>query len=271
MSFLIRAARRRRMAGGGGSPSLSAQVEAWLSGASGYALDPSDLTLLDQISTGGTPVVSASDPVGRYRTKPWGNAASVDFIQPTAGARPAWNGAGGLSWDGVDDLMNIQPGAGKAVLNGAAAATWAVRFKRSVASAGIIGFFSWATNATTMRLEIDLSAGGGFNVIVRRSDGVAGNTYGSGGGLIALNTDYTLIVTIDFTGANNIIATLNDVERINTALTDGTGPCSSTDSNTVRLAHSSGAIVSGRQVVAAKLADAAAKTMLKGWLEEVTL
>ena len=255
----------------GSALTLSQQVQAWLASTPGYALDPSDLTLLDQISTGGTPVVAASDPVGRYRTKPWGNAASVNFIQATAASRPAWNGAAGLSWDGVDDVMNVSAGAGKAVLNGASAATWAVRFKRSVASAGILGFFSWATNATTMRLELDLSAGGGFNVIVRRSDGVAGNTYGSGGGLIALNTDYTLIVTIDFTGANNIIATLNDVERINTALTDGTGPCSSTDSNTVRLAHSSGAIVSGRQVVAAKLADAAAKTMLKGWLEEVTL
>ena len=92
-----------------------------------------------------------------------------------------------------------------------------------------------------------------------------------GGVTKTLNTDYTLIVTIDFTGANNIIATLNDVERINTALTDGTGPVSSTDSNTVRLGHSTGTLVSGRQVVAAKLADAAAKTMLKGWLEETAL
>ena len=270
MSFLFRAARRRRRAGSA-ALTLSQQVEAWLSGTPGYALDPSDLTLLDQISTGGTPVVSASDPVGRYRTKPWGNAASVDFIQATAASRPAWNGAAGLSWDGVDDVMNVNPGAGKAVLNGAAAATWAVRFKRSVASAGIIGFFSYVTNATTMRLRIEITAGGGIDVTVRRNDGVAGATYSSAGGLISLNTDYTLIVVVDFTGANTIEAYLNGTQRINTALTDGTGAVSATDSNTVRLGHSSGTIVSGRQVVAAKLADASARTMLAGWLEEVPL
>lgn len=256
---------------GSAALTLSQQVEAWLAGTPGYALDPSDLTLLDQISTGGTPVVAASDPVGRYRTKPWGNAASVDFIQATAASRPAWNGAGGLSWDGVDDVMNVNPGAGKAVLNGAAAATWAVRFKRSVASAGVIGYFSWVTNASTLRLGLNLTAAGGVDVVVRRADGVAGNTYSSAGGLIALNTDYTLIVSVDFSGANTVQAYLNGTQRISTALTDGTGPCSSTDSNTVRLAHSSGTIVSGRQVAAAKSADASARTMLAGWLEEVPL
>lgn len=101
MGFLDLATRRRRRMGSA-APSLSDQVQAILAGTTGFALDPSDLTTLDQVSGGGTPVTAPGDPVGRIASK-WGTT-TYNFLQATAGQRPAWN-AGSLLGDGVDDFM----------------------------------------------------------------------------------------------------------------------------------------------------------------------
>jgi len=60
MGFLDTAARRRRRAGSSAppAPDLDAEVEAFLSGSTGFALDPSDLAVLFQDAAGTTPVTT---------------------------------------------------------------------------------------------------------------------------------------------------------------------------------------------------------------------
>ena len=73
-----------------------------LTGAKGYMLRTDDKSTLFQLSSGTTPVISISDPVG-YATDLSGNGNH--FTQTTAGRRPTWNGAG-VDFDGAGDGLS---------------------------------------------------------------------------------------------------------------------------------------------------------------------
>ena len=104
MNFINMVAKRRRRAVGG-PLTLSEQVEALLAGTTGFALDPSDTATMWQDTGTATPVTATSDPVGHIRSK-WGTT-TYDFIQATGASRPAWDGGSGLSFDGIDDHLEI--------------------------------------------------------------------------------------------------------------------------------------------------------------------
>lgn len=87
----------------GGAASLSAQVEAILSGTNGFALDPVDLSTMWQDSAKTTPVTADGQSIGAIRTK-WGNT-QFDFIQATGTARPVRGSGKFIVPDGVDDYL----------------------------------------------------------------------------------------------------------------------------------------------------------------------
>jgi hypothetical protein len=72
--------------------------------------DPSDLSSMFQDTAGTTPVAANNDPVGRINDKS-GNGNHL--LQATAGKRPLYQTASGLSWllfDGVDDGLATATG-----------------------------------------------------------------------------------------------------------------------------------------------------------------
>jgi hypothetical protein len=74
-------------------------------GATGGWYDPSDLTTLFQDTAGTTPVTTDGQSVARINDK---SGNGLHLTQATAGSRPLYKTANGLSWllhDGVDDCL----------------------------------------------------------------------------------------------------------------------------------------------------------------------
>lgn len=153
MTFLFRAARRRRA--GSATPSLSAQVQAILAGTTGFALDPSDASTMWQDTGTATPVTTAAHPIGHIQSK-WGTTAH-DFIQGTAGARPAWDGTAGMTFDGADDWLSI---AASPIFQNAPAVFASFSFTcPNFATTPKPLYFS-TNNANSPRLEFSLTGNG---------------------------------------------------------------------------------------------------------------
>ena len=77
-------------------------MEAFLSGSTGFALDPSDLAVLFQ-DAAGQHRLTGGQSVGRVNGK-WGPAASF-ISQSTGAAQPVWSGSAALTCDEVDDAQ----------------------------------------------------------------------------------------------------------------------------------------------------------------------
>lgn len=154
---------------GGGAASLSAQVQAILSGTNGFALDPTDVSTMWQEDTKVTPISAGGQTVGAIRTK-WGNA-QFDLIQATAGARPTWDGTRFLVPDGGDFLAF--DGAMDAIRN-APACYLAFRHGGTHNSNAFISLSS--ATATIHRLLVTLGSGGTFQENVRRAEADANSS-----------------------------------------------------------------------------------------------
>ena len=181
--FMQMAARRRRRAGSA-SLTLSQQVEALLAGTAGFAVDPSDTATMWQDTGTATPVTTAAHPIGHIQSK-WGTTPR-DFIQGTAGARPAWDGTAGMSFDGVDDCLSI---AASSIFQNVPAVFASFSFIcTSFAVTPKPLFFS--TNATSApRLEFSLT---GFGRTFGRILDADASTLIAGATALSTSTRYTI-------------------------------------------------------------------------------
>lgn len=98
---MIRACSRSRLR----NPQFFTPLNLFSAGEQGAWFDPSDITTLFQDDAGTVPVTADGQTVGMMRDKS-GNGHHA--LQVTAGSRPTYRTAGGLSWlqfDGTDDFM----------------------------------------------------------------------------------------------------------------------------------------------------------------------
>ena len=253
---------------GGGSPTLSEQVQAILAGTTGFALDPSDLTTMWQDTGTVTPVATLADPVGHIQSK-WGTTAR-DFIQGTAGARPAWDGTAGMTFDGADDWLSI---AASSIFQNVPAVFASLSFIcTSFAATPKPLFFS--TNATgNPRLEFSLT--GNARTYGRILD--AGEaTLITGVAALSTGTRYTLTGQINDAGDKAMQQWVNGVS-------DATGTNGGTlgnTSNTAAARVNIGAGNAGAQFLPGKIGrivacpfipSAGQRATIEAWINEVAL
>lgn len=197
------------------APNYAAEVEALLSGTTGFALDPTDPLTMWKESTKVTQVSAAADPVGCIRTK-WGSA-QYDILQATAGSRPAWNGTNALEGDGTDDQMQLDS---VPTMQNAPFGFMAWKFHcitNPGANRWILGFMSSAT--TQPRIVPYFGGAGEFSAQIERLTADATNTKASAASLITTGTDYLAAVSVDFAGTG--VASL---EIDGATVTSGTWP-----------------------------------------------
>ena len=266
MTFLFRAARRRRA--GSAAPSLSAQVQAILAGTTGFALDPSDASTMWQDTGTATPVTTAAHPIGHIQSK-WGTTAR-DFIQGTAGARPAWDGTAGMTFDGADDWLSI---AASSIFQNVPAVFASLSFIcTSFAATPKPLFFS--TNATgAPRLEFSLT--GNARTFGRILDADAA-TLITGVAALSTGTRYTLTGQINDAGDKEMQQWVNGVS--DAAGTNGgtLGNTSNTAAARVNIgAGNAGAQFHpgkiGRIVACPFIPSAGQRATIEAWINEVAL
>lgn len=195
----------------GGSLTLSQQVEAILSGTSGFALDPSDTSTMHQDTARTIPVVSASDPVGNIRSK-WGTT-TYDWQQATAAARPAWNGTAGLTFDGVDDHLltfsDLTIAAGKDdILISLGAKVTSFVGTRALYNIG-------STTLTAGRIACFVPDTGAVQVFARRNT-ESGTFCNSAGSALTAATKAVLTQKYKFTGSPTINSRKDGTQIANT-------------------------------------------------------
>lgn len=209
---------------GGSTPSLSAQVEAILAGTQGFALDPSDLTTMHQDTARTVPVASASDPVGNIRSK-WGTT-TYDIQQATAGARPAWNGVGGMAFDNADDSLNFP----LAMMRNRAACFVSFRMRPTTIGSDSTFFVSTGTSATTHRFDGLLQADGSYRIGGRRLDADGLSSGLAPAATIAAATSYVMSMEIDYAGTGALRGWVNGALLVDKVISGTPGNTSDTDS-----------------------------------------
>ena len=265
-------ARRPATGGSPPAPDLDAEVEAFLSGSTGFALDPSDLAVLFRDAAGTTPVTTSGQSVGRVNGK-WGTAASF-ISQSTGAAQPVWSGSAALTCDEVDDEMRGLSGDILATFNNVTAAFGGVRF-RVASLAAARGLFMWnTTSSSAVRFSAFVNTDGSVGVSGRRLDADSAWTFTSATGLVTTGVAYTVTVQLNYsTGA--IVVRL-DGSAVITDNIGGSGNTSATNSNRTGWGLTYGSTRYapsrlGRGVVAPKLPSAGELTSVEAWLAEVAL
>ena len=210
------------------------------SAAKGAWFWPGQPGSLWQTETQTTPVTAVSQSVGRID----GNGASgaVAFSQSSSGLRPVFAAGGLVQFDGTDDILE---GAGN-ILTIAQAAN-AVTF---------IGRVKFGALAATQQIIVLSTAGGGnrfsFRVLstgglqfsLRRLDSDSTMSYATAAGVVAANTAYSIIASVDYVG-NTASIYLNggsDILAATLTLASSPGPTSNTASLRARLGASSDAV-----------------------------
>lgn len=271
MGYMDIAARRRRRMGAAPppGPSLSDQVQAMLSGTTGFAVDPSDAATMWQESTKTNQVTAGGQTVGAIATK-WGTTA-YDILQATGTARPTWNGSNALSADEVDDEMRVLSGAMLALTNNISAFFGAARFRvASLAAARGIFMFN-TTGSSASRISLYVNADGSVGCDIRRLDADSATTVTSATGLVTTGVDYTLAVQVDYS-TGGITLYLDNVS-VGTGTHGSTGSTSATNSNRIGWGLTYGTTRYmpsrlGRGVVAPMVLTAGQRATVQSWLVE---
>lgn len=162
--------------------------------------DPSDVTTLFQDSAGTTPVVAATDPVGMMQDK---TDNDYHIIQATAGARPLWDGVGGLTYDGTDDFL---AGTGQPFPSGSdPVEIWASVEQDDPASSAVNrSIFCYGGVTSPLHRNLQKFVSGGVN----RFRGQIGDGSGS----------FTALVPdVDFSGSHIVRLQINPTTLIATA------------------------------------------------------
>ncbi len=201
---------------------------------------PSQPGSLWQTETQTTPVTAVSQSVGRID----GNGASgaVAFSQSSSGLRPVFAAGGLVQFDGTDDILN---GAG-AILNisqAANAITFVGRIKFG-ALAATQQIFVLSTTGAGNRFSFRVLSTGGLRFSLRRLDADSLMSYNTAAGVVAANTAYSIIASVDYVG-NTASIYLNggpDILAATLTLASSPGPTSNTTSLRARIGASSDAV-----------------------------
>lgn len=201
---------------------------------------PAQAGSLWQTETQTTPVTAVSQSVGRID----GNGASgaVAFSQSSSGLRPVFASGGLVQFDGTDDLLE---GAGNilTIAQAANAVTFIgrVEFGALAAAQQIIVL---SKNSPGNRFSFRVLSTGALQYALRRLDSDTAMSYTTAAGVVAANTAYSIIASVDYVGntasiyinggADILAATLN--------LASPPGPTSNTASVRARLGASVAAV-----------------------------
>ena len=252
-----------------GAPlSVAQQVQALLAGTNGFALDPTDLSTLWKEDTKVTPVSLAGDPIGAFRTK-WG-LAQYDFLQVTAGARPAWS-TNSITTDGVDDGLLA---ANLPVFQNAPAYWFCAKINFLAATSfGTALFFSRNTTAFRFHLQGYTAAPNGiYDLLGKRLDADGTGLARSAAGTLSYATDALLVGLAEFTGGVLSLEKNGSVIATSTVTTGGNS--SNTASLTARLGSDGttfGNCKIGRLVACPFVPSAGQITAIKSWVDEFAL
>ena len=187
-----------------------------------------------------TPVTAVSQSVGRID----GNGASgaVAFSQSSSGLRPVFAAGGLVQFDGTDDILE---GAG-AILNIAQAAN-AVTFIGRVKSGALAAtqqIIVLSTTGVGNRFSFRVLSTGGLRFSLRRLDADSLMSYNTAAGVVAANTAYSIIASVDYVG-NTASIYLNggpDILAATLTLASPPGPTSNTASVRARIGASVAAV-----------------------------
>ena len=254
------------MAASGGSPPVDyeAEVEAILSGTSGYAIDPTDLSKMWQDFAKTTPVTTAGQTLA-YIDGQFGSSASA-LANSTVAQQPTWGGNSDIVFDATDDLFDKV--SGWAAMSGAAALSVATRVRLTALNKRI--YFLSTSNVNTVRFSATAATTGALSVVVRKDDAIAGNTYTSAAGVLSTGVEHTILIECDNAGANTLKAWVDGVEVINTTMSDGAANFSATTSARVRFGEAR-PFELGRIVMEPGLWSAGERSYIESWLAEVGL
>ena len=193
-----------------------------------------------QTETQTTPVTAVSQSVGRID----GNGASgaVAFSQSSAGRRPVFAAGGLVQFDGTDDILE---GAGNilTIAQAANAVTFIGRIKFG-ALAATQQIFVLSTTGAGNRFSFRVLSTGGLRFSLRRLDADSLMSYNTAAGVVAANTAYSIIASVDYVG-NTASIYLNggpDILAATLTLASSPGPTSNTTSLRARIGASSDAV-----------------------------
>ena len=210
------------------------------SAAKGAWFWPGQPGSLWQTETQTTPVTAVSQSVGRID----GNGASgaVAFSQSSAGRRPVFAAGGLVQFDGTDDILE---GAGNilTIAQAANAVTFIGRIKFG-ALAATQQIFVLSTTGAGNRFSFRVLSTGGLRFSLRRLDADSLMSYNTAAGVVAANTAYSIIASVDYVG-NTASIYLNggpDILAATLTLASSPGPTSNTTSLRARIGASSDAV-----------------------------
>jgi len=261
------AAKRRRT---GGGSTLSAQVEVILAGTTGYALDPTDTTTMFEDIAETLPANVTSDPVRRIKSK-WGTTV-YNFDAPSDAARPAWDGVGGLSFDGSDDRLSLASTA-LAQNKPAIFVSTKVRFNAFTGGPYVM---QYSTNVgADQRYSISMAVTGQWFLGGRTLDATPSSTF-LGGTTLSTATNYVLSTEIDFAGTSAMRGWKDGSLEINGTIGGVPSNTSDTASVTANLgAYNAGTLLLsgkiGREVMCPFIPTAPQRAIIEAWINEATL
>lgn len=193
-----------------------------------------------QTETQTTPVTAVSQSVGRID----GNGASgaVAFSQSSSGLRPVFAAGGLVQFDGTDDILT---GAGNilTISQAANAVTFIGRIKFG-ALAATQQIFVLSSNNSNIRTSLRARALGSLQFSLRRLDADSLMSYTTAAGVVAANTAYSIIASVDYVG-NTASIYLNggpDILAATLTLASSPGPTSNKTSLRARLGASPDAV-----------------------------
>ena len=202
---------------------------------------PAQAGNLWQTDTQTTPATEVGQAVGRLDGRgPTG--AAVAYSQSSAGLRPALAAAGLIQFDGNSDILE---GTG-AILNIAQAANAVtfigrVKFGALAAAQQIIVL---SPVGAGNRFSFRVLSNGGLQFSLRRLDADSPMAYNTAAGVVAANTAYSIIASVDYVG-NTASIYLNggsDILAATLTLASSPGPTSNTASVRARIGASAAAV-----------------------------
>lgn len=262
--------------GSGGAPpgpSLSDQVQAFLSGTDGFVLPFRTAAQLKQDPAGSTPVTAGADPIGRINTL-YGNAAQ-NFITTNDAFRAAWSGSASAVADGTDDWMGgavgvlaLFPGKNALYVCGRA------RMNALPTRSSLYGF-GWGNTAL---VRLDVFDTGLVRAEVRREAADANTIVDSATGVVSLGAAFTHETIVDFAGTGAVSTYIDGVLVGSGTLPETPAGCALESSLTrayIFRSNNNTAFYSncnwGDAVVAFKVPTNGERTSCRGWVEEVAL
>lgn len=179
-----------------GGVDYEAEVDALLSGTTGWAVDLADTSTVFTDTGGTTPVTTPGDGIGRLNSK-FGTTA-YNWTQATN--KPLWNGASQQT-DGTNDLVQTTSWSG---MNNVAGVSFTIRFLVDDLSVNRSLFSCSTATGTVPRFGIRLESSGAILLYGRRLDADPQFNFTTATGLITTGVEYTLQCVQDYAGTGDV-------------------------------------------------------------------